>query len=66
MGMALQEQESGRYPFLVFTERANRHNLPALLMQLQNSARVDAHRDLLTWTLNKYRSEFFSKSILLF
>ncbi|XP_077283397.1 ubr1 ubiquitin ligase isoform X2 [Arctopsyche grandis] len=56
MGMALQEQESGRYPFLKFTERSNRHNLPALLIQLQKSARVDAHRDLLTWTLNKYRA----------
>lgn len=55
IGYALQEQESGYYPFLVFTERAAKWNIYKLLEDLQNSPRIEAHKDLLTWVLTKYR-----------
>ena len=53
--MALQEQESGRYLFLIFTEKATKAGIPALLARLKKSARVDAHKDLIAWVLNKYK-----------
>lgn len=55
IGYALQEQESGYYPFLAFTERATKWDIYKLLENLQNSPRIDAHKDLLTWVLDKYR-----------
>lgn len=55
IGYALQEQESGYYPFLAFTERATKWDIYKLLESLYNSPRIDAHKDLLTWVLEKYR-----------
>lgn len=55
IGYALQEEESRRYPILLFTERAQRWKLPHLMEELLTSARVEAHKDLLTWTLNKFK-----------
>ncbi|EFN77425.1 E3 ubiquitin-protein ligase UBR2 [Harpegnathos saltator] len=55
IGYALQEQESGHYPFLVFPERAAKWNIYKLLEDLSNSPRIEAHKDLLTWILAKYR-----------
>ncbi|XP_032673468.1 E3 ubiquitin-protein ligase UBR2 [Odontomachus brunneus] len=55
IGYALQEQESGHYPFLAFPERAAKWNIYKLLEDLSNSQRIDAHKDLLKWTLAKYR-----------
>ncbi|XP_066593276.1 E3 ubiquitin-protein ligase UBR2 [Prorops nasuta] len=55
IGYALQEQQSGNYPFLIFTERAVRWNIYKLLEELSASSRIEAHKDLLKWTLNKYR-----------
>lgn len=55
IGYALQEQESGNYEFLSFTERAEQWNIYKLLENMQNSPRIDAHKDLLTWVLEKYR-----------
>jgi E3 ubiquitin-protein ligase UBR2 len=55
IGYALQEQESGCYPFLAFTERATKWDIYKLLESLNNSPRIDAHKDLLTWVLEKYR-----------
>ncbi|XP_074111177.1 ubr1 ubiquitin ligase [Cotesia typhae] len=55
IGYALQEQMSGYYPFLNFTERAAKKNIFNLLEELLTSPRIDAHKDLLTWALEKYR-----------
>ncbi|XP_031834567.1 ubr1 ubiquitin ligase [Nomia melanderi] len=55
IGYALQEQESGYYPFLIFTARAAKWNIFKLLEDLYNSPRIEAHKDLLTWVLRKYR-----------
>ena len=55
IGYALQEQESANYPFLNFTSRATKWNIYKLLQDLSSSPRIDAHADLLTWVLDKYR-----------
>ncbi|XP_076237456.1 ubr1 ubiquitin ligase [Calliopsis andreniformis] len=55
IGYALQEQESGYYPFFAFTARAGKWKIYKLLEDLRDSPRIDAHKDLLTWVLNKYR-----------
>ncbi|KZC07599.1 E3 ubiquitin-protein ligase UBR2 [Dufourea novaeangliae] len=55
IGYALQEQESGYYPFLAFPARAAKWNIFKLLEDLRNSPRIEAHKDLLTWVLLKYR-----------
>ncbi|XP_011862906.1 PREDICTED: E3 ubiquitin-protein ligase UBR2 [Vollenhovia emeryi] len=55
IGYALQEQESGYYPFLAFPERAAKWKIYKLLENLTSSPRMDAHKDLLTWVLAKYR-----------
>ncbi|KYQ49453.1 E3 ubiquitin-protein ligase UBR2 [Trachymyrmex zeteki] len=55
IGYALQEQESGCYPFLAFSERATKWKIYKLLENLTSSPRMDAHKDLLTWVLAKYR-----------
>lgn len=56
IGYALQEEESQRYPILTFAERARRHNILELMEELSNSPRVDAHKDLLLWTIQKYKA----------
>ncbi|XP_034933670.1 E3 ubiquitin-protein ligase UBR2 [Chelonus insularis] len=55
IGYALQEQMTGYYSFLNFTERAAQKNILNLLEDLLNNPRIDAHKDLLTWVLKKYR-----------
>ncbi|XP_072755009.1 E3 ubiquitin-protein ligase UBR2 [Anoplolepis gracilipes] len=55
IGYALQEQESGYYPFLAFSERAAKWKIYKLLEDLSTSPRMEAHKDLLTWVLSKYR-----------
>lgn len=62
IGYALQEQMTGYYPFLVFTERAAKKNIFKLLEDLSSSPRIDAHKDLLTWVLGKYREAAGSPS----
>ncbi|XP_076276967.1 ubr1 ubiquitin ligase [Lasioglossum baleicum] len=55
IGYALQEQESGYYPFLTFTARAVKWNIFKLLEDLYISPRVETHKDLLMWVLLKYK-----------
>ncbi|KAJ8678786.1 hypothetical protein QAD02_014573 [Eretmocerus hayati] len=55
IGYALQEQESGYYPSLAFTDRATEWKIYNLLESMQSSPRIDAHKDLLTWVLQKFR-----------
>lgn len=55
MGYALQEEQSGNYPFLLFAEKATKWKLPSYLEELISSPRIDSHKDLLRWTLNKYK-----------
>lgn len=54
IGYALQEEESKQYPYLLFTEKSVRWNIEKLIEELTSSARVKAHRDMLTWTLKKF------------
>ncbi|XP_053616126.1 E3 ubiquitin-protein ligase UBR1 isoform X2 [Plodia interpunctella] len=55
MGYALRDEESGHYEFVAFAESAARSGLLALLQQLVNSPRVEAHRHLARWVLQKMR-----------
>ncbi|XP_050308066.1 E3 ubiquitin-protein ligase UBR2 isoform X2 [Anthonomus grandis grandis] len=56
IGYALQEEESGNYPFFKFVENASKFRIFELLEELLRSCpRVDAHKGLLQWTLNKYQ-----------
>uniref|UniRef100_A0A8D9AGS5 E3 ubiquitin-protein ligase n=1 Tax=Cacopsylla melanoneura TaxID=428564 RepID=A0A8D9AGS5_9HEMI len=56
IGYALHEEESGNYQFFMFTDRAEKFNLEQHIEELCTSPRVEAHKDLLTWTLAKFRS----------
>ncbi|GLH05833.1 E3 ubiquitin-protein ligase UBR1 [Gryllus bimaculatus] len=47
--------ERNRAEFVVFTDRADKWGLEKLIEELCSSARVEAHKDLLAWTLAKYR-----------
>ncbi|XP_063980844.1 E3 ubiquitin-protein ligase UBR2 isoform X2 [Diachasmimorpha longicaudata] len=55
IGYALQEQMTGHYPFLIFTDRAAKWRIYKLLEELSTSPRIEAHKDLVTWVLGKYR-----------
>lgn len=56
IGYALQEQESGNYSqILDFTTKATKWKIFKLLEDLTTSPRIDAHKDLLTWVLCKYK-----------
>ncbi|XP_008481541.1 LOW QUALITY PROTEIN: E3 ubiquitin-protein ligase UBR1-like [Diaphorina citri] len=56
IGYALHEEESGNYQFFTFTDRAEKWNIEQHIEELCSSPRVEAHKDLLTWTLNKFRA----------
>ncbi|XP_048517590.1 E3 ubiquitin-protein ligase UBR2 isoform X2 [Dendroctonus ponderosae] len=56
IGYGLQEEESGNYPFFKFVENASKAGIFDLMEELLKSCpRVDAHRGLLQWTLQKYQ-----------
>ncbi|XP_049790695.1 E3 ubiquitin-protein ligase UBR2 [Schistocerca nitens] len=55
IGYALHEEEQKHYQYMVFVERAEKWGLENLIEELCGSARVEAHKDLLQWTLGKYR-----------
>lgn len=55
IGYAIQEEESGHYPFLKFIERSNKMNLLPMLEELVNNARVESQRDLMLWVTQKYK-----------
>lgn len=55
IGYALHEEEKKTYSFFIFTERAEKWKLESLIEELIKSPRVECHKDLLIWTLNKFR-----------
>ncbi|RZF37437.1 hypothetical protein LSTR_LSTR013673 [Laodelphax striatellus] len=55
IGYALQEEERESCQFLTFTTRAEKWELEPLIEELCTSPRVEAHKDLLQWTLAKFR-----------
>lgn len=55
IGYALHEEELQTYQFFLFTERAEKWKLVDLMQMLSKSPRIEAHKDLLTWVLTKYR-----------
>ncbi|XP_065213791.1 E3 ubiquitin-protein ligase UBR2 [Planococcus citri] len=55
IGYALHEEESARLDYFMFTERCEKWGVLRYLEELQSSNRVEAHRDLIKWTANKYR-----------
>ncbi|KAL0272834.1 UNVERIFIED_CONTAM: hypothetical protein PYX00_005659 [Menopon gallinae] len=55
IGYALQEEESKQYPCLLFTEKSKKWNIKKLVKDLSTSPRVEALKDMLTWTLNKFK-----------
>ncbi|KAL1110193.1 hypothetical protein AAG570_008270 [Ranatra chinensis] len=54
IGYALQEEEQQSSQFITFTDRAKKWNIEPLLDSLCGSARVEAHKDLIRWTLRKF------------
>jgi len=56
IGYALNEEERQNCQFLLFTERAEKWDLESLMQMLSKSPRVEVHKDLLTWTLTKFRN----------
>lgn len=55
IGYALLEEESKNYPFFRFIENASKFKIFNLLEELLKCPRVDAHKGLLRWALNKYK-----------
>lgn len=55
IGYGLQEEQTEFYPFLLFSERARKVGIPGLLEQLLCSARIESHKDLIRWVLNKFK-----------
>uniref|UniRef100_A0A182R7J8 E3 ubiquitin-protein ligase n=1 Tax=Anopheles funestus TaxID=62324 RepID=A0A182R7J8_ANOFN len=56
IGYAIQEEESGNYPFMQFYERSQTIKLLPLLEDLSKSPRVESLRDLLRWTIQSYKA----------
>ncbi|CAG9856266.1 unnamed protein product [Phyllotreta striolata] len=55
IGYALLEEESQNYPFFKFIENSSKFKIFSQIEELLNSPRVDSHKDLLRWTLKKYK-----------
>ncbi|XP_057659801.1 E3 ubiquitin-protein ligase UBR2 isoform X1 [Diorhabda carinulata] len=55
IGYALLEEESKAYPFFKFIENSHKFRIFPLMEELLNSPRVDSHKGLLQWTLNKFK-----------
>lgn len=55
IGYALQEEESNNYPFFKFIENSSKFKLFSYIEELITSPRVESHKGLLRWTLNKYK-----------
>uniref|UniRef100_A0A2M4A3M0 E3 ubiquitin-protein ligase n=2 Tax=Anopheles triannulatus TaxID=58253 RepID=A0A2M4A3M0_9DIPT len=55
IGHAIQEEESGYYPYLKFGERCRKINLLGKLEELVRSPRVESQRDLLQWVIQRYK-----------
>ncbi|KAJ8942266.1 hypothetical protein NQ318_008010 [Aromia moschata] len=55
IGYALLEEESKNYPFFKFIENSSKFKICSLMEELLKSPRVDAHKGLLRWTINKYK-----------
>ncbi len=55
IGYALHEEESRHYNYFVFTERSEKWGILRHLEHLQKNSRVEAYRDLIKWTINKFR-----------
>lgn len=56
IGYALHEQASGNYEFFTFTDRSVKWELLPLIEELVSSARVEVHRDLLLWTIRRFKA----------
>ena len=55
IGYGLHEEESKRYCYFQFIERAQARDIFGLLQKFVNFPRVENHKNLVTWTLNKYK-----------
>uniref|UniRef100_A0A182LSQ1 E3 ubiquitin-protein ligase n=1 Tax=Anopheles culicifacies TaxID=139723 RepID=A0A182LSQ1_9DIPT len=56
IGYAIQEEESGHYPYMQFYEKSQSIKLLSLLEELAMSPRVESLRDLLRWTIQSYKA----------
>ncbi|XP_045481079.1 E3 ubiquitin-protein ligase UBR1 [Harmonia axyridis] len=55
IGYALQEEQTAYYPFFKFVENSIKFKILFHLENLMTCPRVDAHKDLLKWTINKFK-----------
>lgn len=55
IGYALHEEEKQQSPSFTFTERSESYGIEVALDELRRSPRVEAYKDLATWTLNKFK-----------
>ncbi|XP_041778296.1 E3 ubiquitin-protein ligase UBR1 [Anopheles merus] len=56
IGYALQEEESGHYPYMTFYDRSQTIGLLPMLEELCNHPRVESLRDLLRWVIQRYKA----------
>ncbi|KAL3265904.1 hypothetical protein HHI36_010094 [Cryptolaemus montrouzieri] len=67
IGYALQEEQTNYYAFFKFVENSNKFKILNLLEELLTCPRVDAHKDLLKWTINEFKkvaNELDAKTLL--
>lgn len=55
VGYALHEEENRHCEYFMFTERCEKWELLRYLEELHGSSRVEAYRDLIKWTVNKFK-----------
>lgn len=55
IGYALHEEESRYYEYFRFIENSQKFQILELLEELLTCRRVDAHKDLLKWTIMKFK-----------
>lgn len=55
IGYALHEEDNHHCEYFMYTERSEKWNILKLLEELHKNSRVEAYRDLIKWTINKFR-----------
>lgn len=55
IGYALHEEENRHCEYFMFTERSEKWNILKYLEELNKNARVEAYRDLIRWTISKFK-----------
>lgn len=63
IGYALYEEEKQHLDSFNFTENSKKYDIESKLDELRRSPRIEDYKDLIKWTLNKFRQVSSSKKI---